>query len=39
MTSVNFITASRTPSAVCITLVATRPAKSLWKKSMLWRST
>ena len=32
------MTVSRTASEVCITLVATRPANSLAKKVMLWRS-
>ena len=27
------------PAPVCMTLLATRPAKSFWKKPRLWRST
>jgi hypothetical protein len=29
---------SRIAEAVCISLLATRPAKSFWKKPRLWRS-
>ena len=39
MASITCTTDSRNAGAACITLLATRPAKSFWKKPRLWRST
>ena len=39
MASITCTTESRSAGAACMTLLATRPAKSFWKKPRLWRST